>query len=149
MYMAPIRLSTIARPVPREPIAVAAEAFRIHGGLSAGDELAQRLLRECGCSQPTSLLARRIVDREVISFQWQGTHWLPMAQFVRTLPHVKSSVQLALDELRHVFDDTELAIWFAEPNDWLDGARPIEVVDCTCAALHRAARADRYIAAGC
>jgi hypothetical protein len=148
MHMAPIRPSAAARPLPLDPIAVAAEAYRSHGGLAAGDELAQRLLREYGCSRPTSLLARRIVERQVISFQWQGTHWPPLAQFVRAGPHVKSSVQAALDELRHVFDETELAIWFAEPNDWLDGARPIEVVDCTCAALHRAARADRYIAAG-
>jgi hypothetical protein len=131
------------------PVARAAARFQRHGGLVTGDACAEMLLRAGGCPQPMSQLARWIVDREVLCLEWHGVHMLPLAQFESPRPCVKPAVRRALAELRGVFDDRELALWFVEPNDWLDGAMPIDCVEGNGDALHHAARADRYVAAGC
>jgi len=53
-----------------------------------------------------------------------------------------------LSELRAVFDDIELALWFVTPNTWLVGARPAlaMLTDPQCVLL--AARAERFAAHG-
>ena len=52
------------------------------------------------------------------------------------------------DELRPVFDDLELALWFVTPNDWLGGARPAFAMHHSLPAVLQAARADRFVAGG-
>jgi len=121
-------------------------ACRPHGGLMRGDELA-RLLRSRE-HQPISLLARWIVGREVISFDWQANTLLPLFQFDLASTSVRPVVADVLRELTDVFDDSDLALWFAVPNVWLDDHAPVDVLDRDPRCLLDAARADRFIARG-
>jgi hypothetical protein len=51
-------------------------------------------------------------------------------------------------ELTPAFTGWELADWFVEPNNWLDGVSPINELKADPDAVRQAARADRFIAAG-
>lgn len=121
-------------------------AFRAGGGFIGGDELAH-LLRSRSW-QPISLLAHWIVGREVISIDWQGTTMLPLFQFDLSTMTVRPRVTEILRTLTEVLDDWELALWFAQPNGWLDDQAPVDVLDFNPRGVLDAARADRFIARG-
>lgn len=121
-------------------------AFSASGGLVTGDALAA-LLRS-RWDQPTSTLARWIVGRHVLAFEPDGQYWLPMFQFEPGMLRRRQAVQGVVAELRDVFDDWELAQWFAEPNTWLAGRSPADLLASDAPSVRRAARADRYIAKG-
>lgn len=121
-------------------------AFRLGGGIVASDELA-RLLRS-RFWQPISLLARWIVKREVINFEWQSTTLVPLFQIDLSTMTIRPQVGEVLHELAGVFDDWDLALWFAQPNAWLDNMAPVAVLDIDANAVLDAARADRFIARG-
>ena len=53
-----------------------------------------------------------------------------------------------LAELAGIFDDWELAAWFAEPSVWLQGRIPADVLDSDVQAVVAAARADRFVVRG-
>jgi len=128
------------------PIAGMLAAFAQSGGVASGDEVAC-LLRH-GSSQPISLLARWIVARKVVSFSWRAQTLLPLFQFDFGGVAVKVCVQRVIAELAPVFDDWDMAIWFAQPNSWLAGAAPADLVARDLPAVLEAARADRFIAKG-
>lgn len=121
-------------------------AFRPGGGLVGGDELA-RLLRS-RYWQPISVLARWIVGREVVSFEWQSNTMLPLFQFDLSTMTVRPRVADILSEITDVFDDWDVALWLAQPNAWLDDDAPVAVLELDSQAVLDAARADRYIARG-
>jgi hypothetical protein len=73
---------------------------------------------------------------------------LPMFQFDLTTATVKPSMAPVLAELRGVFDEAELALWFVSPNDWLAGDRPAMVMHQNLPGVLHAARANRYLASG-
>jgi hypothetical protein len=126
-----------------------AEMFRTYrrtGGLASGDEVT--LLLRKRTAQPISLLARWIATQRAVSFTWKGQFLLPLFQFELSDMSVRAAVSAVLDELAGVFDDGELAAWFALPNAWLQGAAPVDVLDVEQAAVLNAARADRYVARG-
>jgi hypothetical protein len=124
------------------------EAYRASGGIAHGDDLA-RLLTDRQCGDFASL-AVLILAREVFAFQWRKTFWVPMFQFnlhdltVRASPHVSQ----VLAELADEYDGWDLAVWFARPNQWLQGARPVDRLNSNFAQVLEAARTDRFIAAG-
>jgi hypothetical protein len=122
------------------------DAFRRTGGLVSGEELT--LLLRQRTSQPISMLARWIVERRVVSFGWRGEYLVPMFQFEGAYMAVRRSVSAVLAELRGVFDDWDLATWFALPNDWLGEHAPVRVLPIDPYAVLQAARADRFIAQG-
>ena len=122
------------------------DAFSDLGGVVNGDALA-RLLRS-GTEQPISLLARWIVQREVISFSWHSQTLLPLFQFDLETLQVRPGVLQVIAELREAFDDLELADWFARPNNWLQGDTPASRFRSDLPAVLQAARADRYVALG-
>lgn len=116
------------------------------GGLAYGDEVA-RLMRDV-CEQPVSAIARAIVARRVVSFEWHCERLLPLFQFdAQDMSAHPGTVQI-VRELGNVFDDWEMALWFAQPNSWLHDEVPANLVRLDLAAVLRAARADRYIAHG-
>lgn len=121
-------------------------AFRSTGGVITGDALTGVLRRRS--DQPLSLLARWIVNRDVVSFEAHGQTWLPMFQFDPATLSVVRSVKQVIGELRDVFDDWELTEWFASPNSWLDGVTPANALASDADAVVQAARADRFVAAG-
>ncbi len=121
-------------------------AFRHTGGVITGDSLAA-LLRQ-RWDQPLSLLARWIVNREVVNFEAHGQTWLPMFQFDSGGLGVSTGARKTIAELRGVFDDWELTEWFATPNTWLGGVSPADAMASDAQAVWQAARADRFVAVG-
>jgi len=121
-------------------------AYRRSGGIARGNDVVL-MLRQCS-SQPMSRLARWIVARDVVSFKCHGTTWLPLFQFGGATLSVLPAVSAVIQELADVFDDWELAAWFAQANTWLRGRAPVEaLLDYPC-EVREAARADRFIARG-
>jgi hypothetical protein len=127
-------------------LATVHRAFDLAGGFETGDEVALRLRGHS--AQPISMLARWIVNREVISFQSHLQTMLPLFQFDPATMTMQPKVSAIIGELRDVFNDWELALWFAEPNAWLDDRAPVEVCALDSWAALRAARADRFVARG-
>jgi len=117
------------------------QVYERTGGLARSDEVLS-LLRQ-RTSQALSLLARWIVDQRVVSFEWQGQRLLPMFQFDPADMTIHRGAAAVLAELSGTFDDWELAAWFAEPNNGLQGRIPIEVLGVDLDAVLGAARADR------
>jgi hypothetical protein len=129
------------RRVEDRQFATMEHAYRQRGGLASGDAVARLLRRHS--SQPLSLLARWVVDRQIISLRWQSELLVPMFQFEATSMHPRAAVLEAVNELSPILDDWNLACWFAEPNARLDHCVPVDVIDTDPDAVRRAARADR------
>jgi hypothetical protein len=120
--------------------------YRESGGLARGDEVVERLTQCGGRGVPT--LARQIVERSVLSFEWRGELWLPMFQFERTDMALKAGPQQVASELASAFDAWNTAFWFVQPNPWLKGRMPVDVINTELAEVIQAARTDRFVAAG-
>lgn len=121
-------------------------AYQATGGTARGDDLA-RLLEDHRRGDSVSL-ARLIVSGEVFGFEWQRLFWVPMFQFELRDLSLKPGPRRVLAELACEFDGWTLAIWFSQPNCWLNERRPVDVLDSNLPAVLGAARADRFIAAG-
>jgi hypothetical protein len=121
-------------------------AFRCHGGLVDGNEVAERLRRRNGSD--LSSLARRIVGRELICFEWRGELWLPLLQFDPVDMSLQPALAQVAAELAAVFDAWELCCWLATPNSSLDDRAPLDVLEHDADAVLQAARLDRFIACG-
>lgn len=131
-----------------------ASAFADTGGVVTGDELAG-LLRQHGDAspqlhvlQPEALVARWIASNVVVTVESPWGRMLPVFQFDLPRGAVHACMRPLLAELRGVFDDAELALWFVTPNDWLDGRRPANAMLDDLPAVRLAARTDRYVALG-
>lgn len=124
------------------------ETYRASGGVARGDDLA-RMLSERQAGDFVSL-AMLILARDVFAFQWQQSFWVPMFQFdLRDLSvKTNANARQVLAELADQFDGWALAVWFAQPNHWLHGARPVDLLNSNLAEVLEAARTDRFIAAG-
>lgn len=118
-------------------------AYRNSGGMLRGDDLA-RLLEDHRCGDFVSL-ARFITRHEIFAFDWRDSVWVPMFQFDLRDLSIRPVPQRVLAELGGVFDGWGLASWFAQPNAWLRGARPVDLLDTDPAHVLRAARADRFV----
>jgi acyl-CoA synthetase (AMP-forming)/AMP-acid ligase II len=121
-------------------------AYARNGGLASGDEVAQ-LLR-WRSEQPISTLARWIVARTIVSFEWQSQTLIPLFQFDPSDMSPSAATVDVIRELSDVFDDWELASWFAQPNVWLHDAAPVVAIRKDQLGVLQAARADRFIARG-
>ena len=84
--------------------------------------------------------------RDIFSFEWQNHFWVPMFQFHNQDLSVKQEVRRVVHELTDVLDNWTLAEWFTEPNAWLKGGRPVDMVDGNFSYVLGAARADRFVA---
>lgn len=131
-----------------------AAAFSGAGGLVSGDDLAELIRHRCEVAGwlpealPVSLVARWIVSRAVVSLDSPWGPLFPLFQFNLPTASLVDAMAPLLDELRPVFDDVELALWFVTPNDWLGGARPVSAMHHSLPAVLQAARADRFVAGG-
>jgi len=63
-----------------------------------------------------------------VSFEWQSLTMLPLFQFDPSTMALRAGVTKVAMELTRVFDGWDLALWFAQPNCWLGGSAPVEVV---------------------
>jgi hypothetical protein len=121
-------------------------AYRGSGGLARAQEVFV-LFKLC-CRSDVATLARWIVKRKVISFDWQSKIWLPLFQFNRSDMTPQPGLSHVLGELGAVFDPWETANWFAKPNAWIADRTPADTLQRDVSAVLNAARADRFIAAG-
>ena len=121
-------------------------AYKTCGGTARADDLA--LLLEEKQKGDFVSVARRIASRELVSFEWQSHLWVPMFQFHSHDMSIKQEVRRVVHELSMVLDNWTLALWFTEPNAWLKGRRPVDVVDRQFSDVLGAARADRFVATG-
>lgn len=136
-----------AEPAPQQAQFLALRAaYRAHGGLARGDDLA-RLLEDNQRGDFVTL-ARLIVARQVFGFEWHGCLWMPLFQFELHDLSVREAPQRVLAELGSVFDNWSLAVWFTQPNVWLCEQRPIDALGKNLPAVLDAARADRFVANG-
>ena len=122
------------------------DAYKTCGGTARADDLA--LLLEERQKGDFVSVAKRIVSRDIFSFEWQNHFWVPMFQFHPHDLSVKQEVRRVVHELAGVLDTWTLAMWFTEPNAWLKGKRPVDMVDRQFSEVLHAARADRFVASG-
>lgn len=120
--------------------------YKQTGGLARGDEVAAMLQRISG--QSVSLLARWIVSREALSFEWRAEIWVPLFQFRLDDMSIKEDFRRVSVELEPAFDGWTLSHWFVQPNSWLDGRAPADVLAQDPRGVWQAARADRFVAMG-
>jgi len=121
-------------------------AFEGRGGWVSSDRMVRRMRHHW--AQPISALAQRIVKRELVHVAWHAQILIPLFQFSTDDWVVRPVVRSALVELRGVFDDWEVASWFAQANTWLSEQRPVDLAVQDDGAVIGAARADRFIARG-
>ena len=114
------------------------------GGIARHQEVASRL--EETHAGTSSSLQRLLDSHAVFAFDWRGSLWLPMFQFQQPGMFVKPPSRKVLSELAGVFDGWSLAVWYLQPNTWLDNRRPVDMLDTHPAAVLAAARGDRFIA---
>ena len=110
-------------------------AFRPHGGLLRHEEVERRAARSARFEAP-------------LHFAWESESWWPWFQFDRSGAAVNGVVLSVAEELALDYDKLQLCIWFASPNTWLGGLRPVEVLHDGATRVTAAARTDRYIARG-
>ncbi|HEY4342265.1 MAG TPA: hypothetical protein VGM97_20145 [Steroidobacteraceae bacterium] len=121
-------------------------AFARTGGLATGDQVAQRLLVRS--DQAISLIARMIVKRQVVAFEFRASILIPLFQFDIPQMRVRPEVSALLLELNDVLDDWDIALWFSEPNDWLRGSAPVDSFLTDPEATYKSARTVRYVMSG-
>ena len=121
-------------------------AFRDHGGLARVQDLLARFKPADGANLAT--LARWIVKREVVCFDWQQQTWFPLFQLEARKLLLKPPLRTVLAELSPVFDHWEIANWFARANPWLANSSPVATFATDMPAVLYAARTERFIANG-
>jgi hypothetical protein len=121
-------------------------AYRNSGGLARASEILA-LFKRCG-APGVAALARWIVSRELICFEWQAQTWLPLFQFNRRDLTPDPRLRPVFAELTEVYDHWELATWFALPNPWLAQRVPVDTLLCDHGAVLDAARAQRFALTG-
>ncbi len=121
-------------------------AYRGSGGLARADEVVALLER--GGLAGIATLARWIVDRSVIHFEWQQQTWLPWFQFKRPGHQPDPTLRAVFAELGSVYDGWDMALWWVRPNSALAGGAPFQLIGSDVEAVLQAARADRFIAKG-
>ena len=119
-------------------------AFGTQGGWVSGDEMSRRM-RRCW-DQPISVLANWMMKREIVNIVRPSGILIPVFQFNSEDWQIRPVVHAALAELEGVFDDWEIALWFAQPNAWLHEQRPLDLAARDDFMAVHAARADRFIA---
>jgi hypothetical protein len=95
---------------------------------------------------PLSLLGRWIVGRELVCRTWRETILLPVFQMDAATWLPRPTVRRAVRELRDVYDDHELALWFVRAHPMLAGCAPAAAIGAEPEAVVEAARADRFLA---
>jgi hypothetical protein len=99
-------------------------------------------------SQPISMVARWIVARQIVCISWRSQTLLPLFQFCDGRSSLRPGLAVVMAELTEVFDDWELALWFARGNSSLGSAAPADRLATHPEDVWQAARTDRFIATG-
>ncbi len=122
-------------------------AYAANGGLRSVGELTQG--HDPRNRVRFAQIARWIATREIIGFMWEGEPWVPMFQFEtggRLQPRRDLQPLFAL--LIPLYDPWDTASWFARPNRWLSGRRPVDACAGRIAAVLDVAHLEHFIATG-
>ncbi|MBT3067489.1 hypothetical protein [Rhodoferax sp. U11-2br] len=119
------------------------KAYRHSGGLLRAPDVAARCRPHSGTDVHT--LAGWVLHRQVLSFEWLSRIWLPVFQFQRADMSRQSGLAEVLAELVGLYDDWQVASWFARPNRWLQDALPADQMATAAADVIAAARAERFL----
>jgi len=122
-------------------------AFAASGGLLTVGELANG--NDPNSQARFALIAKGIAAREIIGFMWQSKPWVPMFQFdagSRLVP--RQALQPLFKLLVPLYDAWEMANWFARPNPWLSGLRPVDQCTVRLEAVLDVAHLEHFIATG-
>ncbi len=114
-------------------------AYRGHGGLWRESEVLRRR---------QALGADVTPDDQAIRFDWGGSTWMPWFQFDARRGELREPCRRVVDELAPFYDGWRLSLWFVQPNVWIHGCRPLDVLAEEPRRVHEAARVDRFVAAG-
>lgn len=117
------------------------DRYEARGGFATSDEVAGRM--RSYWRQPISILARWIVSRKLVSFDWRGQIMLPLFQFEQPRMSPQQGIVEVINELAELMEDQDIAEWFVRPNDALDLAMPVDVVLRDPDAVLDAARCTR------
>jgi hypothetical protein len=119
-------------------------AFRESGGLARANEVASQFQRRS--NQDISVLGGWLLKRQVIGFEWHSKLWMPLFQFNPSDMSLRTGLADILAELVVVFNDWDLASWFARPNPWLSEGLPADALATAATQVHWAAQAERSVA---
>ncbi len=140
--------ASIGRAEPQTPVndqfVAMLNAYRSSGGLARGGEVLALFGRRG--SPDLAQLARRIVQRQVIAFDWQFETWLPWFQFNKLDLGTHAALEEVLVELNPVHDPWQLAGWFVRRHEALRNRTPAAVFATDPSAVKHAARSDRLAA---
>ena len=130
----------------QDNFAALASAYRSSGGIFRAEDLVR--LEALGDGKAQAELIGSITSGQILSFQWRQSYWVPIFQFEIGGTVQKDCARQVILEFADTFDDWEKVVWFVQPNVWLDGARPLELMERRLPDVMHAARADRFVAAG-
>lgn len=114
------------------------QGYRTSGGVVASPEL----LALCGRHSvaDVALLARWIVERSVVCFEWQSQTWFPLFQFRPPAFAPSQQLQPLLTQLAQSRNAWQVAHWLIVPSRQLGGREPLALLDIDASAVLRAAR---------
>jgi len=130
----------------QDNFAALALAYQSSGGIFRAEDLVR--LAALGDGKDRAKLIGSITSGQILSFQWRQSYWVPIFQFEIGGTVQKNSARQVILELDDTFDDWEKVVWFVQPNVWLAGAKPLELIERQLPEVMHAARADRFVAAG-
>ncbi len=143
MQIAPSTRAGHAEPMrPNDRFVALLNAYRGSGGMVRGGEVLALFGRRGACD--LAQLARRMLERQVIAFEWQSQTWLPWFQFNALDLGTHAALAPMLVELNAIYSPWELASWFVQRNDLLDMRTPVEVFSCDPDAVQHAACTQRW-----
>ena len=117
------------------------DAYRDLGGLVRLQEVFTICKSRAG--RDIASMARRIAKKDVLSFDWHAQVWIPLFQFDRDSMVVQPGFASVLAILNANYTRWSIALWFAKPNAWLQGATPASMLCKDAGQVLAAARARR------
>ncbi|MDR3370946.1 hypothetical protein [Rhodoferax sp.] len=120
-------------------------AFRESGGLARASEVASQFQRRS--ERDISVLGGWLIKRQVIGLEWHSKLWMPLFQFNPSDMSLRAGLAGILAELVVVYNDWDLAGWFAKPNAWLSDGLPADALAVAAPQVLWAARAEHSAAA--
>ena len=119
------------------------QAYRHSGGLLRAPDVAARCRPHSGTDVHT--LAAWVRHRQVVSFEWLSRTWLPVFQFQRADMRRQAGLAEVLSELVGLYDDWQLANWFARPHQRLADGTPADRLSHAPTEVLVAARAEQWM----
>lgn len=127
-----LNMETDAPPVPAvldqaRRNAAARDAFIAQcGGLLSSAEVAELAGSE---ARNAAQLAWRLKEEgRIFAVEHRGQTFYPALQFDAESGKPRETIKELIAALAPLYSGWSLALWFATPNDWLDGARPYELL---------------------